>query len=186
MVLHYHICKNFRRKFDRGQQRLSYKLRSIPALWLRSCIGRSRSFALHLHACGEHHIEASLCAEYDFHFARRKLGLLLRTKHPFLPYPGQGLIQERLWLSPDQKGGFILLVVERGPFSLRYRARTKTTPMNFSVPAPYTANVLEEEQRNRAPQPFFKILLDLLLPMLITDFDRRSTAPCAVRQSFLS
>ena len=49
------------------------------------------------------------------------------------------------------------VVIESHPLRLRNRAGAKAFPMDFPITDLHPANVLEEEERNRALKPFLKV-----------------------------
>src|SRR5262249_260346 len=100
---------------------------------------------------------------------------VLGPKHPFLAYFIERVGRKRLIGGPYQQEGIVRFFIQSHPFALGDGAGAEALPMHLAVTDPKAANFLEEEQRNRALQPFVEVLLQLAAEQRVRDgyFDTR-------------
>ena len=86
---------------------------------------------------------------------------MVDAEQPFLTDFVERLGRECLRLRPGDEVRFVGVVVKSHPFAIANGSGTETAPVDFFFADSHSTDVLEEEQRQRALQPFMQVLLNL-------------------------
>ena len=123
-----------------------------------------------LHARRQHNEKAAFRAKDDLDLAGGEVRLLVRAEKSLLPDFRQCIGWKRLVCGSRDQIRIVRLVMQGHPLRIRDWPGTHAAPVDFMFADPQTTNVFEEEKRNRAFEPFLKVLLDFSLAMNVDDW----------------